>query len=75
LFGTFAGSVEGVIVDLARGNSGFGYDPIFLPDGLDQTFAELPAKIKNEISHRAKAIRGLREALRSSDLWSAKSEN
>ena len=65
LLGTFEGLVEGVIVDLARGRNGFGYDPIFVPEGFDRTFAELPAEIKNKISHRAKAITRLREALRS----------
>ncbi len=39
-----------------RGNSGFGYDPIFVPDGYDQTFGELPETIKNQLSHRAKAL-------------------
>jgi len=65
LLGTFEGLVEGAIVDLARGRNGFGYDPIFVPEGFDRTFAELPAEIKNKISHRAKAIARLREALRS----------
>ena len=65
LLGTFEGLVEGVIVDLARGRNGFGYDPIFVPEGFDRTFADLPAGIKNKISHRAKAITRLREALRS----------
>jgi XTP/dITP diphosphohydrolase len=65
LLGTFEGVVDGVIVDLARGGNGFGYDPIFVPEGFDRTFAELPTEIKNKISHRAKAIASLREALRS----------
>ena len=65
LLGTFEGTVDGVIVDLARGRNGFGYDPIFMPNGFDRTFAELPLKIKNRISHRAKAIASLSEALRS----------
>ena len=65
LLGTFEGTVEGSIVDLARGDGGFGYDPIFQPNGFDQTFGELPSDIKNRISHRAKAIALLREALRS----------
>ena len=65
LLGTFEGTVDGVIVDLARGRNGFGYDPIFVPNGFGKTFAELPAEIKNKISHRAKAIASLPEALRS----------
>jgi XTP/dITP diphosphohydrolase len=63
LLGEFEGTVEGTIVDLAFGQRGFGYDPVFLPDGFDQTFGELPAETKNHISHRAKAIAALRDAL------------
>jgi XTP/dITP diphosphohydrolase len=63
LLGTFEGAVEGTIVDHPRGDRGFGYDPIFRPDGFDQTFGELPAETKNKISHRARAITALREAL------------
>lgn len=61
---TFEGVVEGQIVDLPRGANGFGYDPVFRPDGFQQTFAEMTEELKNRISHRAKAIAGLREALR-----------
>ena len=50
------GTCEGTITDEARGSYGFGYDPIFLPDGLDKTFAEIDADIKNRISHRANAV-------------------
>src|SRR6185437_15572036 len=53
----FEGICEGRIIDKKIGNEGFGYDPIFMPDGFDQTFGELPLHIKNEISHRGKAIR------------------
>jgi len=64
LLGTFRGIVEGSIADEARGDSGFGYDPIFIPEGLKQTFGELPTEVKNTISHRAKAIRALADRLR-----------
>src|SRR2546423_7222879 len=47
VLGTFEGVVEGMIVDLARGDDGFGYDPIFMPRGFDKTFGELPFEIKN----------------------------
>ena len=55
----FEGAVEGTIVDPARGSHGFGYDPIFVPNGFEETFGELPAELKNTISHRARAIRAL----------------
>ncbi|HEV2094894.1 MAG TPA: RdgB/HAM1 family non-canonical purine NTP pyrophosphatase [Chthoniobacterales bacterium] len=64
IVGTFEGVVEGTIVSKPRGGCGFGYDPIFLPEGFDRTFAELPATEKNRISHRARAIEALRAALR-----------
>jgi XTP/dITP diphosphohydrolase len=57
LLGTFKGVVEGVIVDSPRGTNGFGYDPIFVPQEFEQTFGELPAEVKNRISHRGRAIR------------------
>jgi len=56
--------VEGKIADNARGSGGFGYDPIFIPERFQQTFGELPAEVKNTISHRAKAIRALSMKLR-----------
>jgi XTP/dITP diphosphohydrolase len=65
LLGTFQGAVEGAIVDVPRGNCGFGYDPVFLPDGFGRTFGEMPVQLKNQISHRAKAIAALRVFLRS----------
>jgi len=59
LLGSVEGVVEGRIADKARGSGGFGYDPIFIPEGFQQTFGELPPEVKNTISHRAKAIRRL----------------
>ena len=64
LLGTFEGIVEGMIANEVRGDSGFGYDPIFIPEGLEQTFGELPREVKNTISHRARAIRTLADRLR-----------
>ena len=52
----FEGVCEGHIVEAARGEQGFGYDPLFIPGGYEQTFGELGAEIKNELSHRAKAL-------------------
>lgn len=63
LLRTFEGVAEGVIVEFARGEGGFGYDPIFMPSGFDQTFGELSHAIKNRISHRAKAAMQLRDFL------------
>jgi len=64
LLGTFEGTAEGKIADKPRGNRGFGYDPIFIPEAFTKTFGELPTEVKNTISHRAKAIRGLALKLR-----------
>ena len=60
----FDGVVEGYLVPDKRGNGGFGYDPIFVPDGYDKTFAELGNDIKNGISHRARAVAQLADFLR-----------
>ena len=57
------GIVEGEIIRERRGGEGFGYDPIFQPEGYDQTFAELGMEIKNHISHRARAVAKLCEFL------------
>ena len=54
---TFEGEVKGTIVDAPRGSNGFGYDPIFQPDGYDKTFAEMTDEEKNKISHRANAVK------------------
>ncbi|MFO8099690.1 MAG: RdgB/HAM1 family non-canonical purine NTP pyrophosphatase [Salinibacter sp.] len=60
---TFEGICEGTITQAPRGDEGFGYDPLFLPTGRQQTFAEMPAPAKNEISHRRKALDALRDFL------------
>jgi len=61
----FEGVVWGKIIDQERGNDGFGYDPIFVPDGFTQTFAEMPISLKNQISHRGKAVEELCKFLKS----------
>jgi XTP/dITP diphosphohydrolase len=55
----FEGTVEGKILEEKHGQDGFGYDPVFLPDGYDQSFAEMQAEVKNLISHRGRATRKL----------------
>ena len=61
----FEGIVNGEITRERSGAEGFGYDPIFRPDGYEQTFAELGAEVKNRVSHRARATQKLCEYLRS----------
>lgn len=58
-----SGEVRGHIAEQMSGNGGFGYDPLFIPEGHDRTFAELPAEVKNSISHRARAMAALRKLL------------
>ena len=60
----FEGRIDGVITTEPHGAEGFGYDPIFLPNGYTQTFAEMPADLKNSISHRGLAMQKLMETLR-----------
>ena len=57
VIGSFEGEIKGTIVDAPRGESGFGYDPVFQPDGYDQTFGEMAPELKNRISHRANAFK------------------
>jgi len=59
----FEGVIRGKIIDEKRGGGGFGYDPIFVPDGFDRTFAQMTPQEKNQISHRAIALRKLVEFL------------
>ena len=60
----FEGTVEGHILREKRGSSGFGYDPVFVPEGYTESFAELGEEIKNQISHRARAVQKLAEFLK-----------
>ncbi len=63
----FEGIVEGTIISEKKGASGFGYDPIFQPDGFQETFAEMNLADKNKISHRSRAVQKLIEFLKNSD--------
>lgn len=56
----FDGTCEGRMLDAASGVGGFGYDPLFVPAGYDRTFGELGAEVKNRLSHRSKALAGLK---------------
>jgi XTP/dITP diphosphohydrolase len=60
----FDGAVNGVILESSRGSSGFGYDPVFLPDGHEKSFAEMEADEKNGISHRGRAVESLMSFLK-----------
>ena len=57
------GSIKGKIIDVKIGNNGFGYDPIFVPDGYDITLAQMDMFTKNQISHRGKAFKKMAEFL------------
>jgi XTP/dITP diphosphohydrolase len=63
VLGTFEGIIEGQIADRPQGSHGFGYDPIFMPEGFQQTFGELAPAEKNQLSHRARALERLRTFL------------
>jgi XTP/dITP diphosphohydrolase len=58
------GIVNGRISEAEEGNGGFGYDPVFIPEGYEKTFASLPTEVKNNISHRARALETLKERLK-----------
>lgn len=60
----FEGAIEGKIIHERKGEKGFGYDPVFIPDGYDKTFAEMSAEEKNSISHRAIAVSKMAEFLK-----------
>lgn len=60
----FEGAIEGKIIHERKGEKGFGYDPVFIPDGYDKTFAEISAEEKNSISHRAIAVSKMAEFLK-----------
>ena len=68
----FEGIVDGEILEAKRGEEGFGYDPIFQPEGFQQSFAEMDSEQKNEISHRGRAVQKLVSYLKT---WSAESSN
>lgn len=61
----FDGKIEGKIISEKRGNNGFGYDPIFVPNGYNETFAQLDSETKNKISHRARALQKMLEFINS----------
>jgi len=56
---TGVGKITGQVIDKPQGTDGFGYDPIFVPDGYDLTFAQMPAELKNKISHRSLSVRNI----------------
>ncbi len=58
----FEGRVDGILRWPVKGENGFGYDPMFVPDGYTQSFAELSAEVKNQISHRARALKQFTDA-------------
>ncbi len=63
LLESFEGKAEGKITAGPKGKNGFGYDPVFTPDGHDKTYAEMSASYKNRISHRGEALRKLKESI------------
>jgi XTP/dITP diphosphohydrolase len=66
--GIFRGNIEGRIAEKPSGNGGFGYDPLFIPDGHEKSLADLGADIKNQLSHRARAIGEFVKAVKEGNL-------
>ncbi|MBD3426436.1 MAG: XTP/dITP diphosphatase [Candidatus Omnitrophica bacterium] len=64
LLETFEGTIDGRIVSSPRGENGFGYDPLFVPEDHDKTFAEMAPAYKNKISHRGRALRKMKRVLK-----------
>ncbi|KKS31269.1 MAG: Non-canonical purine NTP pyrophosphatase [Candidatus Amesbacteria bacterium GW2011_GWA2_42_12] len=64
---TFMGKIEGTLTTEKRGEGGFGYDPLFIPNGYTKTFAQLGSEEKNMLSHRARALQKLKKALKESN--------
>src|SRR5262249_50308603 len=75
MLGSFSGTVEGKVIPQERGHGGFGYDSMFIPEGSDQTFAQLPAVIKNSLSHRARALGKVLEFLQNPGVRSQNSDS
>ena len=63
LLGVFQGAVEGVLLGSEQGAGGFGYDPLFVPDGYEASFGTLPSEVKNAISHRSRALQAFEQWL------------
>ena len=63
ILATFDGAVEGIIANEEKGESGFGYDPLFIPEGHCESFGQLPAEVKHQLSHRARAMEKLKHWL------------
>lgn len=70
----FEGRVDGKIAHIAYGEKGFGYDPVFYPEGYTETFAQMPAELKNAMSHRGRALRQFAEFFKKSNQTSAKTK-
>ena len=70
----FEGIVKGTILEERKGSGGFGYDPVFLPEGYPQTFAEMPYHLKNGISHRGRAVTKMMRFLEKEELGKKRQE-